>query len=161
MSTLSFSRIAPGAALALICLAALPALAMEPVNKTPQSGIAIRGYDTVAYFTQGEAVKGKRRYSHEWQGARWLFSNAENRDAFAAEPARFAPQFGGHCAWWMTQGKANRIDPEAFTLHEGRLYLFYSKAYKEIYDGDLPGHIARAEQNWPHVVKASMDGSME
>src|SRR5579862_9841692 len=71
---------------------------VDPVNANSQ-GVAIQGFDTVAYFTQSQALKGDARFSYRWMGATWLFSSSGNRDAFAKEPERYAPQFGGYCSW--------------------------------------------------------------
>lgn len=81
--------------IAFLTMGILPAIAADKVNKS-KSGVAIRGFDTVAFHTQGRAVKGKKAFSYQWNDATWYFKNAQNRDLFAADPARYAPQFGGH-----------------------------------------------------------------
>lgn len=115
-------------------------------------GQAIRGYDSVAYFKEGKPVEGKKQFQHEWKGAKWLFSSQQNRDEFAKDPNRYAPQYGGYCAWAVSQGYTASIDPEAWSIRDGKLYLNYSKKVQETWNKDIPGHIQRANQNWPSLV---------
>ena len=84
---------------------------------------AIRGYDPVAYFTQGKPVKGSREYTHQWNGATWRFASAQNRERFAAAPAKYAPQYGGYCAYGVASGYAVKIEPDAWSVVDGKLYL--------------------------------------
>lgn len=128
-------------------LLAAPLLA-EPVNKNWR-GLAIKGYDPVAYFTDGKPVEGSADFTHEWEGAKWRFASAESRDAFAKEPARYAPQFGGFCAWAVSQGYTADVDPEAWKIVEGKLYLNYNKKVQENWEKDASGNIAKGETNWP------------
>lgn len=123
-------------------------LAAAPVN-TNWRGLAIKGYDPVAYFTDGKPFEGDTKFTFEWQGAKWRFASAENRDAFAREPARYAPQFGGYCAWAVSQGYTADIDPEAWKLVDGKLYLNYSPKVQAKWEEDVARNIANAESNWP------------
>lgn len=123
-------------------------LAAAPVN-TNWRGLAIKGYDPVAYFTDGKPVEGSSNFTHEWEGAKWRFASAEHRDAFAKEPARYAPQFGGFCAWAVSQGYTADIDPEAWKVIDGKLYLNYSPKVQQKWEEDAAGNIAKAEANWP------------
>jgi len=129
------------------------ALAKAEVNKSFGGGVAIDGTDPVAYFTEGKAVAGAAKFSHSWKGAEWRFKNAANRDAFAAQPDKYAPQFGGYCAWAVSQGYTAGIDPEAWKVVDGKLYLNYSKDVQTTWAQDIPGNIAKAEANWPGVLK--------
>ena len=86
-------------------------------------GRAIGGYDPVAYFTEGEALYGDKQFVYQWRGAEWQFTSAAHRDAFIKNPERYAPQYGGYCAYAISQGIALKIDPEAWTIHDGKLYL--------------------------------------
>ena len=105
-----------------------PALAEKAaVNQTFFGNVAISGTDPVAYFTEGKAVEGRSEFSHEWDGANWHFKSAENRDAFAKSPETYAPQFGGYCAWAVSQGYTATIDPAAWSIVDEKLYLNYSK----------------------------------
>lgn len=145
-------RIARGWVLALF-FATAAAHATSPVNKTFFGGVAIEGYDPVAYFTDGRPVEGSKQFTHEWGGATWRFASAEHRDAFAAEPEKYAPRYGGYCAWAVANGYTASIDPEAWTIHEGRLYLNYDKEIQAKWSLDIPGNVAKGDANWPAVVE--------
>ena len=93
--------------------------------------MAIHGYDTVAYFTEGKAVKGSGEFEQVWQEVRWQFASATNRDRFTANPERFAPQYGGYCALGLSAGEYSDVDPEAWTIVDGKLYLTHSLEYRE------------------------------
>ncbi len=116
-------------------------------------GLAIRGYDPVAYFTEGKPVAGDPRFTHEWRGAKWRFATAANRDAFKADPAKYAPQYGGYCAFGTAQGYAVPTDPHAWRIVDGKLYLNYNIQVRERWQSDIPGFITRADENWPAVLK--------
>jgi YHS domain-containing protein len=124
----------------------------DPVNKDG-SGVAIKGYDPVAYFTQSKPVKGSAAFTHQWMGATWRFASAENRDQFAREPEKFAPKYGGYCAYGVSQGHTAPIDPEAWTIIEGKLYLNYSQGVKKTWSGDIPKYVDLAEKKWPELHK--------
>lgn len=146
-----------GAMRALVAVAALawavaPSLAADPVNKSRLGGIAIKGYDPVAYFTAGAPTKGDRRFEQEWSGAIWRFASAANRDRFAADPERYAPQYGGFCAYAVSEGGTAAIDPESWSIVDGKLYLNYSAKIQAQWEADVAGHIARADENWPKIV---------
>jgi hypothetical protein len=143
------------ALMAAIFLVAMPvgALAKSEVNQSFLGAVAIEGTDPVAYFTEKKAVKGSSEYSHCWKGAQWGFKNAANRDLFAAQPKKNVPQFSGYCAWAVSQGYTASIDPEAWTVHKGKLYLNYSKGVQGNWSQDIPGNIAKGESNWPKVLK--------
>ena len=136
----------------VLCLAAGAAPAIEPVFSTTFGG-AIRGYDPVAYFTEGRPVEGRRAHRHEWMGATWSFASAENRATFAANPEKFAPRYGGYCAWAVSQGYTASIDPDAWRIVDGALYLNFSLAVREEWEQDIPGHIASADVNWPRLLR--------
>jgi YHS domain-containing protein len=106
---------------------ALPAAADGVVNASSFTGTAIEGVDPVAYFTQGKPVEGKSEFAHDWMDATWYFASAENRDLFAADPEKYAPEYGGYCAWAVANGYTAKIDPEAWTIVDDKLYLNYSK----------------------------------
>ena len=114
---------------------------------------AIRGYDPVSYFTAERPAKGSREFHHKWRGATWYFASAENRDAFAAAPERYAPQYGGYCAYGVANGYAVSIDPAAWSVVDGKLYLNYSLGVRESWNKDMSGYIRRADGNWPAVLK--------
>ena len=124
---------------------------VDPVHQ--HGGLAIRGYDPVAYYQQSAPVKGSSQFSYQWQGARWLFASAENRDRFQAEPEHYAPQYGGYCAYAVSKGRTASIDPEAWKIVDGRLYLNYSKGVQKKWEQDVPGNIVKADRNWPELHK--------
>ncbi len=136
----------------LTLLAPLAGHAVEPVNKTFLGGLAIEGYDAVSYFTDGKAVKGSKEYEHSWQGATWRFASAAHRDAFAADPGKYAPQYGGYCAYAVAQNTTASIDPQQWTVHQGKLYLNYDRKIQATWLEDMAGYIAKADQNWPRMV---------
>ena len=128
------------------------AIAQKPQIFSDRVG-AIRGYDSVAYFTQGAPVRGSEKFSHQWRGAIWYFASAEHRDRFAAEPDKFAPQYGGYCAYGVAQGYAPEIDPSAWSIVDGKLYLNFSQSIRERWRADIPGYIRKADANWPKVLQ--------
>ncbi len=121
------------------------------VYTTGRDGVAIGGTDPVAYFTDGRAVAGSREFTAEWNGAKWRFANAANLATFKAAPEKYAPQYGGFCAWAVSQGYTASIDPEAWKIVDGKLYLNYSKGVQNHWAGDIPGNIAKADGNWPGI----------
>lgn len=110
---------------------------------------AVRGYDVVAYFTQSKPVEGKREFAHRWNNTTWRFASAKHRDLFIADPAKYAPQYGGWCAWAVSQGATASIDPAAWRIVDGKLYLNYSKSVQNQWVQDIPGNISKGDNNWP------------
>jgi YHS domain-containing protein len=143
--------------LVLLLAAASPAAAISPVNKTIFGGVAIDGYDPVAYFLDGKPVEGSKRWSEEWNGATWRFASAAHRDLFAAAPEKYAPQYGGYCAWAVGHGYTAGIDPDAWSIRDGKLYLNYDLEIREQWLADAPGWIAKGDVNWPEVATASQN----
>lgn len=115
------------------------------------SGAAVGGYDVVAYFTQGKPVKGDPKLSYNWHGADWHFSNDANLKLFVANPAMYAPQFGGYCAYGVSQGHKASIDAQAWTIVGNKLYLNYSPDIKKKWLVDTSGLIKAANKNWPDI----------
>ena len=124
---------------------------VDPVYQ--HGGLAIRGYDPVAYYQQSAPVKGASQSSFQWQGANGLFVSAENRDRFQAEPERYAPQYGGYCAYAVSKGRTASIDPEAWKIVDGKPYLNYSKGVQKKWEQDVPGNIVKVNRNWPDLHK--------
>ncbi len=120
-----------------------------------KDGVAIRGYDPVAYFTDQKPVQGSQSFTSEYQGSLFRFASAAHRDAFAAHPEKFAPQYGGFCAFGTALGYKAAVDPEAFTIVGDRLYLNYSLKVRAKWQEDIPGHIRKADHNWPDVQKTT------
>jgi YHS domain-containing protein len=127
------------------------AVAVKPVNSDFLRG-AIKGYDPVAYFTLAKPVKGKGVYKLKWMGATWYFASAENREAFKQQPGKFAPQYGGYCAYAVSQGITADIDPQAWKIVDGKLYLNLSIGVQEIWEQNIPGYVAEADKNWPKIL---------
>ena len=111
-------------------------------------GIAIKGYDPVAYFITGRPAKGNNHFEYAWMGAKWHFVDKNNMDAFKASPEQYAPQYGGYCAYGMSKGQQADIDPQAWTIHDGKLYLNFSPQVRFIWSRDLTGNVAKADENW-------------
>ena len=138
--------------LSFIALVLIPlAHASKPLVFSNSDG-AIRGYDPVAYFTAGEPTKGSDQYMLEWEGSTFKFASAENMELFKAEPSKYAPQYGGYCAYAVSKGYTASIDPDAWNIVDGKLYLNYSSGVREQWLEDIPGHIAAADKNWPGVL---------
>lgn len=124
----------------------------EPAAVFAESGVAIRGADPVAYFNAGGYVAGSPSYTHEWGGATWQFANVQNRDLFASNPTQYAPQYGGFCAWAVSRGYTAAVDPTAWKIVDGKLYLNFDARIQGRWEQDIPGNIAKANQNWPGVL---------
>lgn len=120
--------------------------AVHKISQTPD-GIAIEGYDTVAYHTEGRPVKGRPDFTYAWGGARWNFASAANRDRFAANPEQYAPQYGGYCNMAMAKNKIKAGDPNAWAIIDGKLRLFASKKGRNNFLKNTAGNIGLAAQN--------------
>lgn len=136
-------------ALSLACTAGL---ASAHVN-TDKAGVALEGYDPVAYFTQQKPVAGDPGITHAWGGATYRFASTANRDAFAKNPTRYAPQFGGYCAWAVSQGYTAPIDPAAWKVVDDKLYLNYSPSVQRQWEADQANLIRKGNANWPRLSK--------
>ncbi len=123
-----------------------------PVYTSFFSSVAVSGYDTVAYFTDKKAVLGDAKYKVNYQGAEWRFSTAAHRDAFLADPARYAPQYGGYCAWAVAQGSTASADPLLWRVVNDKLYLNYDADVQTKWDANIPAFIQQANKNWPTVL---------
>ncbi len=148
--------------LILIALLATPIFAqdMPKIDGTlkadhifQHNGLALRGYDPVAYFSQSKAVEGNKQFEDTHLGATWRFASEENRDAFKKNPDRYLPQYGGYCAFGMSNGYAAPIDPQAWKIIDGKLYLNYSLDVQKEWIKDPPGFISKADKNWPKIPK--------
>lgn len=151
-----WQRLSALAALSFASLSILgvsAAWAGSPVNTGYFGDVAIMGYDTVAYFTEGQAVKGSPEISHEWLGATWQFAKPEHRDAFAATPIRYAPQYGGLCALGVAKDERSvNIDPEAWRIVDDKLYLFFGEGgLEQDWDPNPEAVVAKADANWPAI----------
>jgi YHS domain-containing protein len=113
---------------------------------------AIRGHDPVAYFTEGKPTKGSDQHTFEWQGEKFKFASAENLALFKANPEKYAPQYGGYCAYAESEGYTASTVPEAWTIVDGKLYLNYSLGIRKRWQRDIRGRIAAADKHWPEVL---------
>lgn len=127
-------------------------MAVDPVFTARFSDLAIRGYDTVAYFVENKAVKGSKEFEAEHNGAIWRFSSAENKALFEGDPEKYAPQFGGYCAYAVSQGYTASIQPDQFTVLDGKLYLNYNKSINKKWLGNRDQFIVDANKNWPTIL---------
>jgi YHS domain-containing protein len=114
-----------------------------------EDGVALGGTDPVAYFTEGKPVQGSPEHSYDHDGATWHFASAGNRDAFAADPDKYAPKYGGYCAYAAAQDALAPTVPEAWSIVDGKLYLNYSLGVRDRWDADRANYISRADANWP------------
>ncbi len=142
------------ALLAFTALVVAPTvLAAQAVNLNG-AGVAVDGYDPVAYFVAGRAERGAVDVTAMYDGATYLFATAANRDLFAAAPAKYLPAYGGYCAYGVASGYKVKIDPDAFTIVDGTLYLNYSKGVQRKWMADVPGYIAKANSQWTALKDA-------
>lgn len=116
-------------------------------------GVALRGYDPVAYFAEGAPAVRDPAISYQWQGASWLFSTPAHREAFVADPARYAPQYGGYCAFAVSRGTTADADPNQWAIVNGKLYVNNNAFAKKLWDQDRPANIEAGDSNWPLIPK--------
>ena len=142
-------------AMTLLASLAAPTQARVRVDAVNQDDrkIAMHGYDAVAYFTDGRPVNGSARFGARWMGASWMFSTAEHRDLFQKEPEKYAPQYGGYCAWAVSQGYTANGDPEAWRIVNGKLYLNYNKSVQKKWERERDVRIQEGDRNWPGLHK--------
>lgn len=131
-----------------------PARAEKLINQA-LGGVAIRGYDPVAYFTEGRAVKGSDQFTYEWLGATWHFAKPEHRDLFATDPIKYAPQYGGYCAGAMVNGYTLAADPEGWRIVDGKLYLVFSQGGLQQWASNAAEEIKKADAQW-ELLKAEL-----
>jgi YHS domain-containing protein len=114
-------------------------------------GKAINGYDAIAYFTDASAVSGSSKFVYTWNGTKWYFSSDKNLRAFKSNPQKYAPQYGGYCAYGMSEGYKAPTDPHAWTIVNDKLYLNYNKDVKKMWLGNQTQRITKADKNWPKL----------
>jgi YHS domain-containing protein len=138
-------------AIALTAVPAPFAMAEPPVYTAPFSKLAVQGHDVVSYFDAGKPVKGLAEYTVVYQGAEFRFASAAHRDAFKADPAKYAPQYGGYCAWAVSQGYHAKGDARFWKIENGKLYLNYNAKVQSDWEKDRKGFIASADEQWPLI----------
>jgi YHS domain-containing protein len=137
----------------------VPAMADGGTYVVGSEKVAVGGYDPVSYFSgKGTPVKGSARYKVTWRGAEWHFTSQANADAFKANPAAYAPQYGGHCAWAIAQGYLAPGDPTAYDIVGGKLYLNYDQGIRAKWKRDVPGFIAKGGPNWAKIPAGKVYG---
>jgi len=147
-------------AVVAIVAGAGPACAGGSVNTGYFGGVAIMGYDPVAYFTDNRAVKGSEKFAYNWLGTPWHFATRDHQEMFMSEPTKYAPQYGGYCAGEVVGGSVTvNIDPEAFKIIDGKLYLIYDKPDATDFAAHADDYIPKADANWPKI-KAELDASV-
>ena len=140
--------------LLVMLAAALPVFGQtKNLQNLDKNGLAIQGYDPVAFFTQNKPVKGRAEFESKYSGARYLFASAEDKAAFDANPAKYEPQFGGFCAYGVSLGHTVPVKIEAFQIVNGRLLMQYDLSVKEDFNKDTQGNLQKADKNWPSLVE--------
>jgi len=147
-----------GLAIVVAAVASTMALRTNPNQPYPtlnvtEDDVAIHGYDTVAYFTDNKAMKGKSEFQQSWRDAQWHFTSSANRDLFSANPDRYAPQYGGYCALGIAAGEVSDVNPKAFTIVDGKLYLNKEMEFREIWRKGTTAEILLSDHNWKHNRK--------
>ena len=136
---------------AMLAAAALSPAAISPAEAGNQLPTAISGFDAVSYHQDDAPQRGEARFNHFWNGAVWFFSSEANRDAFRADPDAFAPAYDGYCAWAASQGYIAPGDPLIYEVVDGQLYLQVHPRAQELWQADIPAHIAQGAENWPRI----------
>ena len=135
----------------LLLALASPALQAGQLINRARNGLAIDGYDPVAYFVEGKPLKGNPAISVEIDGTRYYFASTATREMFVKNPQQYAPQYGGFCAYAVSRGYTADIDPQAWAVVDGKLYLNYSKRAQRLWQEDVPGNIRKGDANWPRL----------
>jgi len=133
--------------LALAACSSAPMKPIPPVNASSE-GVAIHGYDPVAYFTEGQPTEGREAISASWRGATWRFANEQNHALFLANPQKYAPQYGGYCAYAVAVNQVADIDPHQWAIVDDQLYLNANELAQILWDADRTGNIESANENW-------------
>lgn len=138
---------------AILTVTAGTALAGDFFEK---DGVALRGYDPVAYFSVGMPVKGAAAHHYQYKGSTFYFASSANERSFVRDPEKYVPQFGGFCALGTANGYKVSTQPDAFAVVDGKLYLNHDLKVLARWKEDVPGNITQAEKNWPEVSKSAL-----
>lgn len=147
-------------AIAIVTIVGAAAYAFNPfaekaegvVNTLGTDGVAIKGYDPVAYFTAGGPREGKPEFTYEYKGAKWQFASAENKALFEANPDKYEPAYGGFCAFGVAQDALVKIEPDAWSIRNGKLYLNYDRNVQSQWAQKPDEYIQRADKKWPDII---------
>ena|SRR5271165_3580248 len=131
----------------------LMAQSVKPVVNLGQDGVAIQGYDPVAFFTQSKPAKGQAEFQSSYKGAKYFFASAEDKATFDGDPAKYEPQFGGYCAYGVSRGHLAPVKIEAWQIVNGRLLMQYDLDVKNDFNKDQAGNLAKADKNWPVLTE--------
>lgn len=123
----------------------------DPIYTSLFSNTAVGGHDPVAYFTEGEPTEGSSEFSTTYQGAEFRFANQENLDTFLADPVKYAPQYGGYCAYAVANGKTAKGDPDNWSIVDGKLYLNLNDNIQKRWNANQASYISDADMNWPEI----------
>lgn len=129
------------------------AFAKDPIYTSVFNNRAVGGYDTVSYFSESGPVKGKKAFRTQYKGAEWRFANQENLDAFKENPEKYAPAYGGYCAYAVSFGDTVKGDPRQWTIHDDKLYLNYNAEINDQWRADKENFIELADEKWPAVIE--------
>lgn len=140
----------------VVCALLISSLSFAQAVNVNKKGLAIKGYDPVAYFTENQAVKGNKDITATHEGATYRFSSEENKELFLADANRYLPQYGGFCAFGVSVDKKYKINPKAFHIVDGKLYLNLNKKVQKRWLTDVPGKIAAADGYWPGIKDLSV-----
>jgi len=150
---MTFKQLLIGICSLLMVSLSYNASAVDAVYTGFFSNEAIRGYDAVAYFTEGKPVKGSNDYTLEYQGAVWKFASEEHLELFTEDPEAYAPQYGGYCAYAIANGETASAEPDLWTIYDGKLYLNYNRRINRLWREDMLEYIRQADINWPKFEK--------
>jgi len=140
----------------VVATLALPLFAQSETKtlvNVDDSGVAIQGYDPVAFFTDNKPVKGDQKFLFKHDGAIYYFASKEQKNLFKADPAKYTPEFGGYCAYGVSRNKLAKIDVDAFQIVDGKLLLQYSKGIRDDFNEDAKGNLVKANANWTGLVE--------
>ncbi len=135
------------------CMALVASVAFAQSQSLDRNGVALKGYDPVSYFVDVKPSQGMEKFMAKHDGATYLFSSEKNRDTFVASPAKFVPEYGGFCAYGAAKGGKFEVDPMAYTVVDGKLYLNKNKDVQKLWTADVPGFISQADRNWAQLSK--------
>jgi len=153
----AFLTLSAAGAVAVAASTLLPGLTATPASAQAAPvylarGLAVGGYDPVAYFTENKPVEGNPAITLEHGGAKYQFASEANRETFKKEPDKYAPQYGGYCAWAVSQGYTAHGDPNAWSISNGKLFLNYNQSIRSTWAQDIPGNVTKGDANWPKIV---------
>ena len=139
--------------IAAVVFSAISVFAGHLTNVAGASGIALDGYDPVAFFTDKKPVHGDPGIATTYLGATYLFASTEHKNTFEGNPEKYVPQFGGYCAFGASIGALFPVDVNTWQIRDGKLYLNLNPSILEAFNKDFRGNIAKSEKNWPDLVK--------